>query len=266
MLSPSAFFNLDRFAHAGLFTGCTRVWQALFALKDYLHEQLRLSPAPVPKAGGVPLGEHLILHEGRILHGEEWHISFGDTTRGELVVEGRGGVLAGASVIMAGAVLMGEGIHIGRGVLVEPGALIKGPALIGDHSEIRQAAYLRGYCLIGRRCVVGHATEVKHAVFLDEAKAGHFAYLGDSILGEEVNLGAGTKCANLRFVPGKVMVRAGQEKLDSGLHKFGAILGDRVQTGCNAVTSPGTVLGPDSMLMPNATAAAGVYPARSLLR
>ena len=167
---------------------------------------------------------------------------------------------------MAGAVLMGEGIRIGEGVLVEPGALIKGPALIGDLSEIRQAAYLRGYCVIGRRCVVGHATEVKHSVFLDDAKAGHFAYLGDSILGCDVNLGAGTKCANLRFLPGNVMVGTESGRVDSGLRKLGAILGDRVQTGCNSVTSPGTVMGPDSLLLPNATAASGVHPAKSLLR
>ncbi len=266
MFSPSSFFNLDRCAHAGLFAGCSRVWQALSGLKDYIHDQLRLSPALLPRGRGIPLSGHLILHEGRILEGEEWSLNLGDIAKGGLAIEGKAGPLPGASVIMAGAVLMGEGIHIGRGVLVEPGALIKGPAIIGDHSEIRQTAYLRGYCLVGRGCVAGHATEVKHAVFLDGAKAGHFAYLGDSILGADVNLGAGTKCANLRFLPGNVMVKSGPNRIDSGLRKFGAILGDRVQTGCNAVTSPGTVLGPDSLLMPNATAAAGIYPAKSLLR
>ena len=83
--------------------------------------------------------------------------------------------------------------------------------------------------ILVKKCMVGHATEVKHSVFLDEAKAKHFAYLGDSILGRDVNLGAGTKCANLRFLPGRVMIRTGQGRLDSGLLKFGAILGDRVQ-------------------------------------
>ena len=161
---------------------------------------------------------------------------------------------------------MGSDIHIGQGVLIEPGALIKGPCFIGDYTEIRQGAYLRGYCLIGRRCVVGHATEVKHSIFLDDAKAGHFAYLGDSILGRNVNLGAGTKCANLRFLPGNVLINAEKDRIDSGLRKLGAILGDEVQTGCNSVTSPGTLLGPGSFLMPNATAASGVHPARSLLR
>jgi UDP-N-acetylglucosamine diphosphorylase / glucose-1-phosphate thymidylyltransferase / UDP-N-acetylgalactosamine diphosphorylase / glucosamine-1-phosphate N-acetyltransferase / galactosamine-1-phosphate N-acetyltransferase len=144
--------------------------------------------------------------------------------------------------------------------------MIKSPAIIGDHSEIRQGAYLRGYCLIGRRCVVGHATEVKHSIFLNDAKAGHFAYLGDSILGGNSNLGAGTKCANLRFVSGTIKVKTQEGLVDSGLKKLGVILGDGTQTGCNAVTSPGTIMGPECILMPNATAPAGCYPARTVIR
>ena len=177
-----------------------------------------------------------------------------------------GQLLEGASVIMAGAVMMGRNIRIGRGVLIESGVLIKSPAIIGDYSEIRQGAYLRGYCLIGSRCVVGHTTEVKHSIFLNDAKAGHFAYLGDSILGNDVNLGAGTKCANLRFLPGNVVVRTADGQVDTGLRKFGAILGDRVQTGCNSVTSPGTLLGPGSILMPNTTAPSGAHPQKSVIR
>ena len=266
MLSPATYFDLSACSHAALFSGCSQVWQALSGLKEYVRSQLRQDGLILPKGSGIPLSGHLVIHAGRILTGDRWEISSGSIARGELKVEGKDGLLAGASVIMAGAVLMGEGIRIGEGVLVEPGALIKGPALIGDLSEIRQAAYLRGDCVIGRRCVVGHATEVKHSVFLDDAKAGHFAYLGDSILGCDVNLGAGTKCANLRFLPGNVMVGTESGRVDSGLRKFGAILGDRVQTGCNSVTSPGTVMGPESLLLPNATAASGVHPAISLLR
>ncbi|MDO5673674.1 MAG: hypothetical protein Q4G66_01965 [bacterium] len=266
MLSPATYFDLSACSHAALFHGCSHVWQALSGLKDYVRNELRQEGLILPKGSGIPLSGHLVVHAGRILAGDEWEISSGSIARGELTVEGKEGVLQGASVIMAGAVLMGEGIRIGKGVLVEPGALIKGPALIGDLSEIRQTAYLRGYCVIGRRAVVGHATEVKHSVFLDDAKAGHFAYLGDSILGHDVNLGAGTKCANLRFLPGNVMVDTANGRVDSGLRKFGAILGDRVQTGCNSVTNPGTVMGPNCLLMPNATAASGVHPAKSLLR
>jgi len=113
---------------------------------------------------------------------------------------------------------------------------------------------------------VGHVTEVKHSIFLDDAKAGHFAYLGDTILGREVNLGAGTKMANLRFTGGDVPVRTPDGTLGTGLRKLGAILADQVQTGCNSVTNPGTLLGKRSMLMPNTTAPSGYHPPGSLIR
>jgi UDP-N-acetylglucosamine diphosphorylase / glucose-1-phosphate thymidylyltransferase / UDP-N-acetylgalactosamine diphosphorylase / glucosamine-1-phosphate N-acetyltransferase / galactosamine-1-phosphate N-acetyltransferase len=167
---------------------------------------------------------------------------------------------------MAGAVLMGGRIALGRGVLVESGAMIKSPAIIGDFTEIRQGAYLRGYCLTGARCVLGHTTEVKHSILLGSAKAGHFAYLGDSILGQHVNLGAGTKFANLRFLPGNVAVRTKDALIDTGRRKFGAILGDNAQTGCNSVTNPGTLIGKEGLLLPNTTAPSGYHPPRTILR
>jgi NDP-sugar pyrophosphorylase family protein len=193
-------------------------------------------------------------------------IDFGDATKGQLKVSQGGKPLEGASVIMAGAVFMGDRIDIGKGVLVESGALIQSPAIIGDQTVVRQGAYMRGYCLIGKRCVVGHVTEVKHSIFLDDAKAGHFAYLGDSILGNDVNLGAGTKLANLRFTSGNVQVKTPKKIIDTGLRKFGAILADGVQTGCNSVTSPGTVLGKKSMLLPNVNAPSGLHRNHSFIR
>ncbi|MCI5160515.1 MAG: glucose-1-phosphate thymidylyltransferase, partial [Candidatus Electrothrix sp. AX5] len=181
-------------------------------------------------------------------------------------IEVGGQLLPGASVIMAGAVIMGQKIQLGKGVLIESGALIKGPAVIGNYTEIRQGAYVRGYCLTGKCCVIGHTTEVKHSIFLNDAKAGHFAYLGDSILGNDANLGAGTKFANLRFLPGNVQVKTDKGLLDTGLRKLGAILGDRVQTGCNSVTNPGTLIGPDSILMPNTTADSGFHSSKKIIR
>ena len=167
---------------------------------------------------------------------------------------------------MAGVTLLGNRIQIGKGVLIESGSWIREPAFIGDYSEVRQGAYLRGYCLVGMRCVVGHATEVKHSIFLNDAKAGHFAYVGDSILGGDVNLGAGTKLANLRFLAGEVQVKTPVGTVGTGLRKFGAILGDRVQTGCNSVTSPGTLISPDSFLMPNVTAPSGYHGPKTVIR
>ena len=134
-----------------------------------------------------------------------------------------------------------EQISIGKGTVVEPGALIKGPCLIGRDCEIRHGAYIRGGVLTGDRCVIGHATEVKGSILLDDVHAAHFNYVGDSILGNRVNLGAGVKLAN---------VRLDEREVKTGLKKLGAILGDETQIGCNAVTNPGTVMGKGSLGYP----------------
>lgn len=134
-------------------------------------------------------------------------------------------------------------ISIGKGSVVEPGAYIQGPCVIGENCVIRHGAYVRGNLIAGDHCLIGHDTEVKNAIFLDHAYAAHFAYLGDSILGNRVNLGAGTKCANLKFNKKNIIVEFQGKKIDTGLRKFGAILGDDVQTGCNVVTNPGTLCG-----------------------
>ena len=263
-LTNASFFDLSRYAHAALFVAEEYPWQALGRLNAYMAEypwpqiDWPQDPGPLPKT--------LVLHEAALMEGAGLTIEFGDATKGKLRVFKNGALLEGASVLMAGAVLAGGPLSIGKGVLVESGAFIKGPAIIGDQSEIRQGAYLRGHCLVGARCVVGHVTEVKHAIFLDDAKAGHFAYLGDSILGNEVNLGAGTKLANLRFTGGDVLVKTPTGAISSGLRKFGAIFGDKAQTGCNAVTNPGTVLGKKSIVLPNTTAPSGWHTNNSLIR
>lgn len=167
--------------------------------------------------------------------------------------------------VMEGAWLVGDEIFIGRDTVVEPGAFIRGPAIIGCRCEIRQGAYIRGHALVGDDCVVGHTTELKNSVLLDGAKAGHFAYIGDSILGREVNLGAGTKLANLKINGSEVTVRHEGKAHRTGLRKFGAILGDGVELGCNSVSSPGTIIGPQSLVYPN-TSVAGIVPARSIVK
>lgn len=153
--------------------------------------------------------------------------------------------------VEAGAVIKGP-VYIAKGVTVEAGAYIVGPTVIEEKTEVRHGAYLRGNCLIGRNCVVGHTTEVKGSVFCHGAKAGHFAYVGDSILGQNVNLGAGTKLANLPFSHKDICYihPLSGKKLSTGLRKFGAILGTNAQTGCNSVLSPGTLLMPDAVVMP----------------
>lgn len=134
-------------------------------------------------------------------------------------------------------------ISIGEGSLIEPGAYIKGPCAIGRNCTIRHGAYVRGDLIAGDNCIIGHDTEIKNAILLDGAHAAHFAYVGDSILGNQVNLGAGVKCANLKLDGAPVAIYFEGTRLSTTLRKFGAIIGDGSQIGCNCVTNPGTLLG-----------------------
>ena len=163
--------------------------------------------------------------------------------------------------VAAGAWLSGA-VSVGRGSVIEPGAYVQGPCVIGRDTEVRHGAYIRGNVVVGDGCVVGHTTEVKGSILLDGAKAGHFAYLGDSILGNDVNLGAGTKLANLRLDGRTIRVKVDGRSIDTGRRKFGAVLGDKVETGCNSVTNPGTLLGRGSVLLP-CQVAVGYHPAAS---
>lgn len=266
MLLAESLFDLSRSAHRSLFSETEPVWSALRKLKKYMNALDYQSALFAPLADGTPLKESLVLYDNELLAAADCEIELGDTCKGGLTILRNGIKLDGASLMMAGSVFLGSKLHIGQSSLVEGGATIKSPAFIGDFTEIRQGAYMRGYCLIGDRCVVGHTTEVKHSVFLDDAKAGHFAYLGDSILGNNANLGAGTKFANLKFIPGSVKMVIEGKLQDTEMRKLGAILGDNAQTGCNSVTSPGTIMGKKGVLMPNSTAPSGFHPDRRRIR
>ena len=161
-----------------------------------------------------------------------------------------------------GFFVRGEGIIIEASATVEAGAYLIGPCYIGPRATVRSGAYVREYSWICADAVVGHATEVKHSVLLPGAKAPHFNYVGDSILGKDVNLGAGTKLSNLRNDGGEVHLRLDGERVASGLRKFGALLGEGAALGCNSVTNPGVVLGCNSVVWPNVTVT-GVHGAKS---
>ncbi len=141
-------------------------------------------------------------------------------------------------------------ISIGKGTRIQPGAYIEGPCLIGRNCEVRHLAYVRSYVLMGDGCVVGHATEVKRAIFLNGAKAPHFNYVGDSILGNQVNLGAGVICANYRLDQEEVTICVGKEILKTGFKKLGAIIGDATFIGCHTVLNPGLLLRKNSKIGP----------------
>jgi UDP-N-acetylglucosamine diphosphorylase / glucose-1-phosphate thymidylyltransferase / UDP-N-acetylgalactosamine diphosphorylase / glucosamine-1-phosphate N-acetyltransferase / galactosamine-1-phosphate N-acetyltransferase len=156
-----------------------------------------------------------------------------------------------------------ELISIGAGTVVEPGAYIQGPVIIGPENTIRHGAYVRGHVITGRGCMIGHATEVKHSILLDRAQAGHFNYVGDSILGNDVNLGAGAKLANFRLDHEEVTILYKGEKIRTQLRKLGALIGDGAQIGCNVVTNPGTLIGPRAFCYP-CNNIKGIIPSKAI--
>lgn len=143
-----------------------------------------------------------------------------------------------------------EQISIGEGTIIEAGAYIRGPCIIGKNCHIRHGAYIRGNVLIGDNCVVGHTTELKSSILLNGARAAHFAFIGDSIIGNDVNLGAGVKCANLRLDDQPVQVRYKEELFSTSMRKLGSVIGDHAQIGCNVVANPGTMVGKRAKCFP----------------
>lgn len=259
MLSPQDFFELSGNPFALLFEQTEYVWDALKKLKTYIKDNLNGNVSAI-RNGDTYINKTLVLYNGHIV--DAGFVI--DASGKKPVVKQDGVILEGASIIYAGANLMDDDIYIGKNSVVESGALIKGPTIILDHTEIRQGAYIRGESLIGNDCVVGHTTEIKSSVMLGGSKAGHFAYIGDSILGR-VNLGAGTKIANLKITGSQVVLQINGQKYETGLRKFGAILADGVETGCNSVTTPGSLLAKDVLLYPNGTAR-GYYPPQKIIK
>jgi len=260
MMTPDNFFDLKDFDHRGIFSENEAAWTALDHLKDYLATFFQKS-WPLSKTTGQ-IGKALVIYNDEVR--DDLEVKTSDPND-SIQVFLKGELLENVAVILPGAYLSNEKIIIGPGTVVEPGAFIKGPAIIGNDSEIRQGAYIRGDCIVGNRCVVGHTTEMKGSILLDGAKAGHFAYIGDSILGGDVNLGAGTKLANLKMIPGSITVTVEKKRYDTGRRKLGAILGDHTETGCNSVTSPGTLMGPSSIVYSGVSVPSGYYPGRTVI-
>lgn len=150
-----------------------------------------------------------------------------------------------------GVAFIGDKVSIGEGTVVEDGAMIKGPAIIGRNCHIRHNAYIREFVLIGDDCVIGNACEVRHSVLFNKAVIPHLNYVGDSILGYKAHLGAGTKLSNYRLLGGNVTVQVDGKPRDTGLQKFGALVGDGAELGCNAVLNPGSIIGRNSVIYPN---------------
>jgi acetyltransferase-like isoleucine patch superfamily enzyme len=259
MLAPQDFFDLKDSDHTEIFSKDEAAWTALDHLKDYLATFFQKS-WPLSKMTGQ-IDRALVIYQGEVRDDLEIKTAGPNSS---IRVYMKGEILEDVAVILPGAFLSNDKIIIGPGTIVEPGAFIRGPTIIGSHAEIRQGAYIRGDCLVGNRCVVGHTTEMKGSIMLDGAKAPHFAYVGDSILGKGVNLGAGTKLANLKMIAGSIIVTVDKKRYDTGRRKLGAILGDHTETGCNSVTSPGTLMGPSSVVYSGVAVPGGYYPSRTI--
>jgi len=223
---PADYFDLSKTDYASLFDGIEYVWEAIPRIASYI--QLRLNNDLKPNIASINISPMM-----------EYQSS---------------------------------DIYIGENVTIEPHVYIKGPAIIDDGAFIGHGAYIRANTFIGKNAIVGHATETKNALFLEGAQAPHFSYVGDSILGQRVNLGAGAKLSNfpvtfmnLDPLP-TIQLTVDDEEVDTGLSKFGAILGDDVQLGCNSVTNPGVIIGARTWVYPMVSVAKGIYPADQVLK
>lgn len=230
MLRPEDFFDLGGFEFRAVFGEAEYVWEALCGVGRFALEYIT-------------------------------SVDGDDTIRGI--------VMEGAFVDDRNAVVIGEG------TVVEPGAFVQGPAIIGRNCQIRHGAYIRGDVVVGSNCIVGHNSELKNAIMLDTAQCPHFAYVGDSILGRGVNLGAGTKLSNVPVLSAKdpetgkrpsVKVTIDGVEYDTGLPKFGAVLGDGCLTGCNVVTNPGCLIGRNTLIYPGVSLKKGYYPSNQIIK
>jgi NDP-sugar pyrophosphorylase family protein len=152
--------------------------------------------------------------------------------------------------VCEGVAYIGKNVSIGEGTVVEDGVMIKGPAIIGRNCHLRHNAYLRENVILGDGCVVGNSTELKNALLFNKAGAPHFNYIGDSILGHKAHLGAGVILSNVRSLPGNVTVEREGRPFDTGLRKFGSLVGDGAEVGCNAVLNPGSIIGRGAVVYP----------------
>jgi len=164
-----------------------------------------------------------------------------------------------------GRAFIGEQVFVGEGTIVEDGAMIKGPAIIGMNCQIRHNAYIREDVIIGDNCVIGNSCEFKSSLLFNGAKVPHFSYVGDSIFGFEAHLGAGVKISNVKLMAGNVTVEMDGVPFDTGLRKFGALLGDHTDIGCNSVLNPGSIIGRGSVIYPN-TNWRGILPGNMIVK
>ncbi|MCM1134971.1 MAG: UDP-N-acetylglucosamine pyrophosphorylase [Clostridium sp.] len=158
-----------------------------------------------------------------------------------------------------------ENVWIAKSASVAPTACINGPAIIDEEAEVRHCAFIRGSAIVGKGAVVGNSTELKNVILFNKVQVPHYNYVGDSILGFKSHMGAGSITSNVKSDKTLVVVKNGQEQIETGLKKFGAMLGDNVEVGCNSVLNPGTVIGKNSNVYPTSMVR-GCIPAGSIYK
>ena len=159
----------------------------------------------------------------------------------------------------------GENIWIAKSARVFPSAYIAGPCIIDEDAEVRHCAFIRGSAIVGKGCVVGNSTELKNVILFNKVQVPHYNYVGDSILGFKAHMGAGSITSNVKSDKTLVVVKSDGENIETGLKKFGAMLGDNVEVGCNSVLNPGTVVGRSTNIYPT-SCVRGYIPANSIYK
>ena len=154
-------------------------------------------------------------------------------------------------------------VWVHQSAVVAPTAYLGAPCIIGPGTEVRHCAFVRGSALVGANCVVGNSVELKNVILFDNVQVPHYNYVGDSILGYKSHMGAGSLTSNVKSDKTLVVVKNGDEKIETGLKKFGAMLGDFVEVGCNSVLNPGTVIGRHTNIYPT-SCVRGMVPANSI--
>ena len=154
---------------------------------------------------------------------------------------------------------IGEDIWVAKSATVAPTAYIHGPAIIGKNAEIRHCAFIRGKAIVGEGSVVGNSTELKNVILFNKVQVPHYNYVGDSILGYKSHMGAGSITSNVKSDKKLVVVKNGRERIETGLKKFGAMIGDEVEVGCGSILNPGTVIGKNTNIYP-LSSVRGVIP------
>lgn len=159
----------------------------------------------------------------------------------------------------------GDNVWIAKSANVYPSACINGPAIIDEEAEVRHCAFIRGNAIVGKGAVVGNSTELKNVILFNKVQVPHYNYVGDSILGYKAHMGAGSITSNVKSDKTLVVVRAGEDSFETGLKKFGAMVGDNVEVGCNSVLNPGTVIGKQANIYPTSMVR-GFIPANTIYK